>query len=181
MRLPLKLGALVAVLAMACGAGPYGHARNYVTTSDEDEAMRGSTVFDPVEYAREPDKWRSGNISVFGIVTARSVGKGGKAYVTMGVRRLELRNACGSQNDEDSCRVTVSGRDLGVIHALATLQQEDDTGPVAIATGSLLRVVGFFGEEVDKADGTPIIHAKFYRHWPRHQYVTKSAADGVRQ
>jgi hypothetical protein len=179
--MPVHLGALVAVLAVACGAGPYGHARTYVTTSDEDDAMQGAKVFDPAVYAREPEKWRSGNIAVFGVVTARSVGKGGKAYVTMGMRRLEPQNVCSNPKDEDSCRVTVSDRDLGVIHALTTLKQEDDVGPMAINPGSLLRVVGFFGEEVDKADGQQIIHAKFYRHWPRYLYVTKPAADGVRQ
>ena len=39
-------------------------------------------------------------------------------------------------------------------------------------------VIGFgnVAEEVDGSDGTGVVRAEFYRHWPRGYYVTTKAA-----
>jgi hypothetical protein len=174
--------AVVAFLASAChSAGPYGHAVNYVPLSDEEDATKSAKEYDPVMFQRMPEDWHNKPVSLFGVVTARRAGQNGAAYVTLSVRRLEPRNLCQNMNDDDSCRVTVSDRDFGVVHALVTLRPDDDVGPKSVGVSSLLRLVGTFGEEVDNGDGGPILRATYYRHWPPFFYVTKSASRDMRQ
>ncbi len=174
--------ACVAAVLPACrSAGPYGYAVNYVATSDEAKAGEGAREYDPVMYSREPDAWRKSKAALFGVVTGRAPGPGGAAYLTLSVRKLETRNLCSNKDDEDTCRVTVSDRDFGIVHVLAALRPEDDIGEHSTAAGSLVRAVGTFGEDVDQADGAPVLRAAFYRHWPRYFYVTRSAADLMRQ
>ncbi|MBX3208268.1 MAG: hypothetical protein KF764_24695 [Labilithrix sp.] len=175
--------AVTVVLGLAAcrGAGPYGYAPNYVSTSDEESATKGAREYDPVMYQREPESWRKSQTVLFGVVTGRSPGPGGAAYLTLSVRRLEPRNLCSNANDEDTCRVTVSDRDFGVVHALAPLRPDDDVGEHSVGAGSLVRVSGQFGEDVDPNDGAPILRGSFYRHWPRHFFVTKANAETMRQ
>lgn len=166
----------------ACGGGGrYGYAPSYAPFGDEEAKAAGAREYDPVMYAREAETWRKSNVSLFGVVTARSPGPGGAAYLTLSVRRLEPRNLCSNANDESTCRVTVSDRDFGVVHALVKLAPEDEVGEKSAANGSLLRIVGRFGEDVDPGDGAPVVRADFYRHWPRHFFVTKANADVMRQ
>jgi hypothetical protein len=143
--------------------------------------VSGAREFDPVMFAREPDVWRKSRSVLFGIVTSRAPGPGGAAYLTLSVRKLETRNLCSNANDEDTCRVTVSDRDFGVVHGLVRLKPEDDVGERSVGVGSLVRVVGTFGEDVDPNDGAPTLRSTYYRHWPRYFYVTKSRADLMRQ
>jgi hypothetical protein len=184
-RLMRALGVLPLLLVVelvGCGgAGPYGHSPKYTPTSDEDTALKGAREYDPVMYQREPETWRKSSSVLFGVVTSRAPGPGGAAYLTLSVRRLEPRNLCSNSKDEDTCRVTVSDRDFGVVHAQAKLAPEDDVGEKSIGAGSLVRVVGQFGEDVDPSDGAPILRASFYRHWPRLFFVTKANAETMRQ
>ncbi|MBX3186248.1 MAG: hypothetical protein KF819_04500 [Labilithrix sp.] len=174
--------ALAVLLSAGCrSAGPYGYAAQYAATSDEAAAANGAREYDPVMYAREAEAWRKGKASLFGVVKGRAPGPGGAAYLTLSVRKLETRNLCSNANDEDTCRVTVSDRDFGVVHVLAALSPDDDIGEKSVGVGSLVRTVGTFGEDVDPADGSPILRSSFYRHWPRYFYVTRSAADLMRQ
>lgn len=174
--------ALVALCLGGCsGGGKYGHSPKYIPTSEEEKALEGAREYDPVMYQREPEVWRKSKTTLFGVVTARAPGPGGAAYLTLSVRRLEPRNLCSNKNDDDSCRVTVSERDFGVVHALAALKPEDDVGEHSVGVGSLVRVIGQFGEDVDPGDGAPILRGSFYRHWPRHFYVTNAQADLMRQ
>jgi hypothetical protein len=172
---------LVLELVACGGAGPYGHAPQYVATSDEEGATKGSREYDPVMYQREPETWRKSKSMLFGVVTGRAPGPGGAAYLTLSVRRLEPRNLCSNANDEDTCRVTVSDRDFGVVHAQAKLLPDDDLGEKSVGAGSLVRLVGQFGEDVDPSDGAPILRASYYRHWPRLFYATKADAQTMRQ
>ena len=61
------------------------------------------------------------------------------------------------------------------------LRPEDDVGEKSTGVGSLVRIVGQLGEDVDPNDGTPILRASFYRHWPRYYYVTSARSDLMRQ
>jgi hypothetical protein len=180
---PSSFGVLLLCLFVgACGGGgPYGHSPNYAPLSAEESALAGAREYDPVMYQRFPDDWRKSPVSLFGVVTGRAPGAGGSAYLTLSVRRLEPRNLCDNANDDDTCRVTVSDRDFGIIHALIALRPEDDVGTQSMAAGSLLRVVGRFGQDTDPGDGGPIVRASYYRHWPRYTYVTKAAAREMRQ
>jgi hypothetical protein len=168
-------------LAACHGAGPYGHAPQYVALSEEEVATKNAREYDPVMYQREAESWRKATTVLFGVVTARASGPAGAAHLTLSVRRLEPRNLCSNANDQDTCRVTVSDRDFGVVHVLARLRPEDDIGEKSVAAGSLVRVAGQFGEDVDSSDGAPILRGTYYRHWPRHYFVTKAHAETMRQ
>lgn len=168
-------------LAACAGAGPYGHAVSYVPLGDEEKATKPAKEYDPVMFQRMPDQWHGKPVMLFGVVTKRDAGPGGTAYLTLSVRRLEPRNVCESHADEDTCRVTVSDAEFGVVHAQAILHGDDDVGEHSVGGGSMLRLVGTFGEDVDQTDGAPIMHVTYYRHWPRYFYVTKAAAGQMRQ
>jgi hypothetical protein len=165
----------------AChGPGPYGHAPRYVELDDEARAAAGAREYDPVMAERQPDQWRRATISLFGVVEAREIGPGGQAKLRLSVRRVETRNLCDSETDEDSCRVTVSDKDFGVVFALAALRGDDDVGPRSVGLKSLLRVIGTIGQDVS-ASGAPVVHATWYRHWPMFYYVTRASARDMRQ
>lgn len=173
--------AFAAVLTACGGGGQYGHAVNYVPLSDEEKATKVAKEYDPVMFQRQPEQWRGKPVALFGVVTARNPGSGGTANITLSVRRLEPRNVCESHADEDTCRVTVSDADFGLVHALVVLHGDDDVGEHSVGGGSMVRLVGTFSEEVDSNDGGPIMHVTYYRHWPRYFYVTKAAAQQMRQ
>ncbi len=175
--------ALVFVVALAAchGAGQYGHAVNYAPLSDEEKALAGAKEYDPVMFQRKPEEWRGKPVSLFGVVTSRASGPGGGAYLALSVRRLEPRNLCDSNADEETCRVTVSDADFGVVRANVVLKGDDDIGEHSVGGGSLVRVIGTFGEDVDPNDGAPIMRVTYYRHWPRYFFVTKAAASQMRQ
>jgi hypothetical protein len=175
-----KLIPIVFMLTACGGGGQYGHSPNYVPLGDEEKAINGATEYDPVMYGRAQEEWRKKTVKAFGIVTNRGTGQGA-AYVTMSVRRLEPRNLCDNVNDEDSCRVTVSDAEFGVVHLMVALNGEDDVGEHSVGVGSLVRIVGTIGEDVDPNDASPVLRVKFYRHWPRGYYVTKAAAATMRQ
>ena len=173
---------LLWVTLVACGGGgPYGHAVKYAPLGDEEKATKNAKEYDPVMFQRQPDQWHGKPVALFGVVTKRDAGPGGSAYLTLSVRRLEPRNLCDSNADEDTCRTTVSDADFGLVHVLVVPHGEDDVGEHSIGGGSLLRLVGTFGEETDPNDGGAIMRATYYRHWPRGFYVTKQAAQQMRQ
>ncbi|HTB71867.1 MAG TPA: hypothetical protein VK762_01425 [Polyangiaceae bacterium] len=178
----LLLAPLLGMLLAAChGAGPYGHSPKYVELDDETAAATGAREYDPVMVQRQPDEWRTGKTSLFGVVLSRTAGPNGQALLKLGVRRLELRNLCDNADDDDSCRVTVSDRDFGVVWALVSLHGEDDVGPHAVGMRSLVRVIGTIGQDVSPADGSPVLRAAWYRHWPSMFYVTRASARDMRQ
>src|SRR5271166_6078339 len=133
--------ALVA-FAVAChSAGPYGHSPKYVELDDETTAAAGAREYDPVMAERQPEDWRKGNVVLFGVVLGRTAGPGGQAMLKLGVRRLDPRNLCENEHDDDTCLVTVSDKDFGVVYALVQLRGDDDVGPKAVGQRSLLRIV----------------------------------------
>jgi hypothetical protein len=175
-----RILSVAATLAVGLGplscrsAGPYGYSRTYSSTSDEAHAVAGKTELDPRAISRAPDQ-RSRAFWAFGVVTHRSPGLGGAAYVALSLRALQPQNRCESR-DEDTCRVTVSDRETGRAHALVTLSADDDLGERSVGLGSLLRVVGTIAEDVDPSDGSAIVRASFYRHWPRGFYAVPKNA-----
>src|SRR5258708_6282054 len=177
-RVLAAAAACVSLLALlACGgAGPYGHAPMYVELSEEKAAAAGARDYDPVMAQRRPDEWSRGTVSLFGVVDSRAAGPGGQALLRMGVRRLDPRNLCESRDDDDSCRVTVSDMDFGVVWVLAALRAGDDTGPHPVGARSLLRVIGRIGQEPAPSGPGPVIHATYYRHSPSCFYVTRGTA-----
>jgi len=172
--------ALAFSLAGCHGAGPYGHAPRYVQLDDEVAAAATAREYDPIMAERQPDQWRRAKVALFGVVESREVGPGGQAKLKLSVRRLESRNLCDSETDEDSCRVTVSDKDFGVVFALVPLRGDDDVGPRSVGLKSLIRVIGTIGQDVSPS-GAPVIHTAWYRHWPMFYYVTRASARDMRQ
>ena len=176
MRFDARWSAVLVLLGACRSPGPYGYAQTYAPTGEERAAAAGARDYDPVMFAREPARWRSIDVSLFGVVTSRGPGPGGASHLTLSVRRVEPRNVCTNRNDEDTCRVTVTERDFGVVHALVALRPDDEVGERSVGVGSLVRVIGRFGEDVDPNDGAPIVRARFYRHWPRHFWTVPLGA-----
>jgi hypothetical protein len=174
--------ATIAFFATGCrSAGPYGHSPRYVELDEETTMTAGAREYDPVMVERQPDEWRKGKIVLFGVVQSRSAGPGGQALLKLGVRRLEPRNLCENEHDDDTCRVTVSDKDFGVVDVLVLLRGEDDVGPHAVGQRSLVRVLGTLGQDVSPDDGAPVLHATWFRHWPAYFYVTHASATNMRQ
>jgi len=171
---------LLTLVAGCHSAGLYGHARTYAPLSDEADAAQHAKPYDPVMAQRMPEQWKGKPVSLFGVVKRRNPGPGGAADLTLSVRTLEPRNLC-SNSSEDSCRVTVSDHEYAVIHALAKLRTDDNIGKNSVGIGSLVRVIGVIGDEVDASDGTPVLRATYYRHWPRDFYVTTADRATMRQ
>jgi hypothetical protein len=172
---------LGAALMVSCrSAGPYGHSKVYSPLSDEQHAVSGNPEYDSLLADRSFDKIKGKTVWLFGVVTNRGSGPGGAAYVALSLRTLQLRNLCDSE-DEDTCRVTVSDREMGRVHVLLSLSADDDLGEHSVGIGSLLRVAGAVTTDIDTIDGTPIIRMSYYRHWPRGFYVTTKAASALKR
>ncbi len=179
---PMRRFALaLPVLLLGChSAGPYGYSRTYQPLSAEDSAANGAREYDPVMAARDKEDWKKSPVSIFGIVKARSQSKDGGAYLTLSMRTLSDRNLC-DDFDEDTCRVTVSEHEHAVVHASLKLSSEDDIGEHSVGKGSLIRVIGKLSDEVDPDDGTPVLRATYYRHWPRNFFVTTADKDHMQR
>jgi hypothetical protein len=177
MIIPARMRLFAAILglaALSCGSGgQYGHSKTYSPLGEEETAAAGSKDYDPIMVKRSPEKWKGQSVSAFGVVVNRGSGPGGANQVKLSLRTLEMRNLCES-TDEDTCRVTVSDHEHGVLHAMLHLKAEDDLGEHSIGPGSLVRVIGVVADAVDHSDGEPVLQAKYYRHWPRGFYVTNA-------
>lgn len=173
---------LVGLSLAAChSAGPLGHAQTYVPYGPEVDASQGALEYDPVVATRRPETFRKQTTSVFGIVKKREPGAGGNTYLTLSMRRLEPRNLCENSHDEDTCRVTVTDVEFGIVHASVKILEGDDVGADAVGAGSLVRVLGTLTDAVDESDGFPVFRTLAYRHFPRGTYVTSAAAAVLKQ
>ena len=75
----------------------------------------------------------------------------------------------------------MSDRDFGVVHAIVLLRHEDDVGQHSVGPGSLVRLIGPLAQDPDPTTGNPVVRPTYYRHWPRYFFVTRSAAESMRQ
>lgn len=167
--------ACAALCLVAChSAGPYGFARSYQPASAEESAAEGAREYDPVMAERDREAWKKGKVSLFGVVKQRASAKDGGAYLTLSMRTLSERNLC-DDFDEETCRVTVSEHEHAVLHATLTLTRDDEIGAHSVGKGSLVRVIGTLTDEVDPSDGAPVLRVSYYRHWPRHFFVTTAS------
>jgi hypothetical protein len=171
----------VSALALACGsAGAYGHSRVYSPLDEEEAAVSGAERYDPVMARRLPHEWQQKKLELFGVVLARAEGQEGRADLTLSVRRLAARNLCDS-GEEESCRVTVGDQELARVHALVALRESDAIGQSSLKPQSLVRVIGKLEDHVDKQDGSDVLVASYYRHWPAAEYVTEQARTYMRR
>lgn len=166
-------------LVPACGGGgQYGYAHEYSTIGGEDAYLRRAvdTSYEEVRRARVEDQTFVG---WFGVVVEPPVTEGGVTRLTLSLRAHQDRHLC-SSGSSDSCRVTVSEREIGRFTALVQLRPEDVTeGPTRMNVGSLVRIYG--RSTGNDASDLPILQAEWYRHWPSHYYVTTAAASSMRR
>jgi len=180
---PMRFSWLLPVWLLSAGchsAGPYGHSRTYTPLDEEETAASSAKDYDPVMAKRIPAQWKGKPTSVFGVVKSRNEGKSGAAYLALSVRTLESRNLCDTE-DEDTCLVTVSEREHAVLHAQVKLSGGDELGQHSVGQGSLVRVIGVIGDDVDPNDGSPVLRATYYRHWPRNFYATTADREHMRR
>jgi hypothetical protein len=153
------------------GAGRWGHARHYVPTSEEKQAIEGARDLDVPMAQLKPEAWRGQKVRFFMVVGDRRPGPGGAAYLTGKQHVLNEINGCENKFDEDSCRVTIKPTGHETVHAVVRLAGDDDVGAVRVGPGSLLRVVGVLGDATDPDDGRLVIQASWYRQWPLGYYA----------
>jgi hypothetical protein len=170
------LGITFLFLTGCASSGPYGYARQYRALPEESAALADSQDYDAVMAQRHPDAWAVRPIQLFGVVENSRESEEGGYSLLLSVRRLEARNLC-EEDDERSCRVTVTARNFGKILVHVELKEQDIKGTKAIKVGSLLRVVG----KLDPMSEMPKMTASYYRHWPENQYVDSDAHSYMRK
>jgi hypothetical protein len=165
------LSLLAGALLLGCAsAGPYGYAQTYSALDAEESAAAGAADYDPVMIARKPRAWIGKRVSTFGVVQSVNALPDGSTEVLLGIRTLQARNLCES-DDESTCRVTVSDSEFGTVHARLQPRKEE----ARITPGALLRVIGPIDTKPHPETGNSVIAAQYYRHWPLKQFVTTSA------
>ena len=178
MRHPVLLALLLALVPACGGGGQYGYAHEYSNIDGEDVYARRvvDTSYEEVRRARTEDQTF---IGWFGVVAEPPVTEGGVTRLSLSLRAHQDRHLC-STSSSDSCRVTVSEREIGRFTALVHLRPEDaGSDTTRMNVGSLVRVYG--RSTGNDANDFPIIEAEWYRHWPAHYYVTTSAASSMRR
>lgn len=166
--------------AAGCGgAGAYGFAHEYEFVEGERAYAEGSVTlsYEEVQRARPEAQVRQ---AWFGVVTGAPVRQeDGTVRVPLSLRAHQERHLCQTSSSE-TCRVTVSARDLGSFTAVLSLRPDDRAGRLRLWTGSLVKVYGTATGETD-ASGGPVLRGEWYRHWPAHYFVTTAASGGMRR
>jgi hypothetical protein len=173
--LALALGISIA----GCGGGgQYGYARSYAALGDEGPYLSRASEASYEEVRRtRPEEQPF--ITWFGVVRGIEEA-GGRTRLALSLRAHQDRHLCEGPGD-DTCRVTVSEREIGTFTALVTTRAEDRAeGPTRLQIGSLVRIYGTATADTD-ATGGPVIDVEWYRHWPPHYYVTTRAASSMRR
>ena len=172
-----------ATLLSACGGGGrFGYARTYTYYGNEEHFARqanNDAVYDEVR--RLPDHFNHQLLSWFGVVTDVAAGPNGAARIGLQLRTHQERHLCEDETD-GSCRVTISEADGGAFTVVIDhLPPEDQLGENRMQAGSLIHVYGRLVPGEYDANGGPVLHSEFYRHWPRGQYVTTAARGNWRR
>ena len=171
--------ALLGSIAGCGGAGPYGFSRSYEPLGEERAYIDRSSELS-YEEVRRTRAEEQRMVGWFGVVLEPPVmQEDGRARVLLSLRAHQDRHLC-SDSGSETCRVTVSQREIGRFVALVPLREEDRAGARRLWTGSLVRVYGTAtGEE--SAETGPVLSAEWYRHWPPHYYVTTAASGRMRR
>lgn len=165
---------------LGCGAGTYGYAHRYEPLGEERSYLDRSTDVSYEEVRRtRPEAQRM--VGWFGVVLEPpQIERDGSARVLLSLRAHQERHLC-STSSSDTCRVTVSAREIGRFWALMPTRPEDRDGQRRLWVGSLVRVYGTAVETPEGPENIPILQAEWYRHWPVHHYVTTASAGSMRR
>ena len=171
--------AVPVALAACYSAGIYGYDRTYVPLDDEDDLIERASVPPYVDVKRDPREFRGKMLTWFGVVTTTESGQGGRTALHLAHRIHQDRHLCADM-ERDTCRVTVSERSEGPFTAEVQVRSEDSGGRNRLQPGSLIRVYGEVTGGYD-SEGGPVVQARWYRHWPRGQYLTTAARGQMRR
>jgi hypothetical protein len=161
------------------GGGRFGYARTYEPI-DGERAYIERSVDASYEEVRRARREEQPYVSWFGVVLGAPEISGGTARVRVSLRAHQERHLCASEY-ADSCRVTVSERELGTFTAEIPIRPEDaSAGVERLWQGSLVRVYGRSQGGSDAA-GDPVIVGEWYRHWPRNTFVTTAMSGRMRR
>jgi hypothetical protein len=173
------VGLVLATAAAGCGSNPYGYAHRYEPLDEERPYMERSVEL-PYEEVRRTRPEMQRMVGWFGVLTEPPQFQAdGSARLTLSLRAHRDRHLCATSSS-DSCRVTVSEREIGRFTAIVNVRPEDREGRLRLWTGSLVKVYGTATGEED-ASGGPVLRVDWYRHWPPHFYVTTGAAGAMRR
>jgi hypothetical protein len=172
---------ILTLVSSACGGGgQYNHARTYKPLDAEEDHLEAAEKHVSLEEVkRDPNGFKSHELGWFGVVTDVAETSDGKSRITFSLRAHQERHLCSGAND-DTCRLTVSERDLGSFVAELAVKPEDREGMDRLWIGSLVRVYGHVTGEYDE-EGAPVIDVAYYRHFPRGTFVTTAARTGMRR
>ena len=110
------------VLAAGCGGNQYGYSRSYSALGEEGPYLSRAVELSYEEVRRtRPEEQQF--ITWFGVVRAVEDAGGGRVRVSLSLRAHQDRHLCGGPGD-DTCRVTVSERELGNFTALLSARPE---------------------------------------------------------
>lgn len=169
---------IVSVAALGCGgAGPYGYARTYEPLGDEEGFHTRASNVNFAAVAGDPLGYSTELISWFGVVDEVERGQDG-AEVAVSMRLHQARHLC-AQQESDSCRVTVSDREVGrfVVTVSATTH---GAHLGELARGALVHVYGSPLAEGSTSEVVALDPA-YVRVWPPATYVTTGAAGAMRR
>lgn len=171
--------AFAIVILSGCGGGAYSFAHAYEPTGEERPYMDRAAELSYEDVRRtRPEEQQL--VEWFGIVLEPpQAQEDGTARVLLSLRAHQERHLC-SSSSSDSCRVTVSEREIGRFTAIVTLRPEDSAGQRRVWQGSLLKVYATATGEESEETG-PVMRAEHYRHFPLHYYVTTGAAGSMRR
>lgn len=164
--------------ALGCGgAGPYGYARTYEPLGDEEGFHTRASNVNFAAVAGDPMGYSTELISWFGVVDEVKRGEGGtEASVSM--RLHQARHLC-SLPESDSCRVTVSDREVGrfVVTVTATTH---GAHLEKLGRGALVHV---YGSPLPEGSSSEVValDPAYVRVWPPATYVTTGAAGAMRR
>jgi len=178
-RARLAAGALFALTGCA-GAGPYNFSRDYTPLKAEREHFQATAqqvAYEDVK--RDPSGFTKVEVGWFGIITGYADLSDGRQRLTLSLRTHQERHLCSSERDS-SCRVTVTDRSMGSFVIDVKLSDEQKLGKDRVWIGSLFKVYGTPTGDYDD-DGSPVLKATYYRHFPRGTYVTTAQRGTMRR
>ncbi len=165
---------------VGCGAIPYGSAHRYQPLDEERSYLERAAELS-YEEVRRTRLEEQAMVGWFGVVLEPpQTREDGSARVLLSLRAHQERHLCATSSS-DTCRVTVSARELGRFWADLPIRFEDREGPHRLWTGSLIKVYGTAIESAEESPNLPVLRADWYRHWPVHYYVTTASADSMRR
>jgi hypothetical protein len=165
---------------LGCGGGQYGYAHQYEPLDEErtyiDRAAELS--YEEVRRTRLEEQPMVGWFGV--VVEPPRTEEDGSVRVLLSLRAHQERHLC-ETSSSDTCRVTVSAREIGQFWAILPIRAEDREGQHRMWTGSLVKVYGSAVEVSEEPETVPVLRADWYRHWPVHYYVTTASAGSMRR